>query len=150
MSVLTLQNVGFTVGANDIFSSITASLPNDGKVGLIGPNGVGKTSLLRMISGLSAPTVGTIHRSQGTRVGYLRQEAVEAFSGNEHTVYEEMLTAFEYLRAQGEELRSMETSMADGRADEELMHRYGVVQEAFERAGGYDFEVRVRQVLDGR
>jgi ATP-binding cassette subfamily F protein 3 len=149
MSVLTLQNVGFTVGANDIFSGITASLPNDGKVGLIGPNGVGKTSLLRMISDVAVPSAGSIHRSQETRVGYLRQEAVEAFTGREHTVYDEMLTAFEYLHQQEAELRRMEVLMAEGKGDEELMHRYGTAQEAFERAGGYDFEVRVQQVLDG-
>ncbi len=125
MSVLTIQNVGFTVGANDIFSGISASLPSDGRVGLIGPNGVGKTSLLRMISGVTAPTTGSIHRSQGTRVGYLRQEAVEAFSGHEHTVYEEMLTAFDYLRAQGDELLRMETLMAQGETSDDLMHRYG-------------------------
>lgn len=149
MSVLTIQNVAFTVGANDIFNGISAALPNDGKVGLIGPNGVGKTSLLRMISGVSAPTSGSIHRSQGTRVGYLRQEAVEAFSGHEHSVYDEMLTAFDYLREQGAELLRMETLMAQGETDDDLMHRYGAAQETFERAGGYDFEVRVGQVLDG-
>jgi ATP-binding cassette subfamily F protein 3 len=149
MSVLTLQNVGFTVGANDIFSGITASLPNDGKVGLIGPNGVGKTSLLRMISGIAVPSAGGIHLSQETRVGYLRQEAVEAFTGREHSVYDEMLTAFEYLHQQEAELRRMETLMAAGEGAEEVMRRYGTVQEAFEQAGGYDFEVRVQQVLDG-
>jgi ATP-binding cassette, subfamily F, member 3 len=149
MSVLTLQNVGFTVGANDIFSGITASLTNDGKVGLIGPNGVGKTTLMRMISAVTTPSTGSIHLSQGTRVGYLRQEAVEAFTGREHTVYDEMLTAFDYVRAQEDELRRMEVQMSQGQMGEDLMHRYGTMQEAFERAGGYDFEVRVRQVLDG-
>ncbi len=149
MSIISIENVAFTVGANDIFSGISANLPNDGKVGLIGANGVGKTSLLRMISGLSRPTSGSIHVARDTRIGYLRQEAVEAFKGRDHTVYDEMLTAFDYLRDAEDELRTLESAMSDGRTDDDMLQRYGAVQETFEQAGGYDFEVRIQSVLDG-
>jgi len=149
VSLISIQNVGFTVGANDIFSGVTASLAEDGKVGLIGPNGVGKTSLLRMLAGLDQPTKGTVHVVAGTRIGYLRQEAVQAYVDDQHTVYDEMLTVFSGVREQAAALAEMEGRMAAGDVGEELLTAYGAAQEAFERGGGYDYEARIQQVLDG-
>ncbi|MBL8057668.1 MAG: ATP-binding cassette domain-containing protein, partial [Anaerolineales bacterium] len=100
MSILTTTNLGLSFGAFDLFRGITASVPNDGKIGLIGPNGIGKTSLLLIMSGLAAPTTGAVHLARGRRLGYLRQEAVEAFADRDNSLFAEMLTAFEALRAQ--------------------------------------------------
>ena len=94
MSIITLSNLSFAFGDYDVFLGITASVPNDGKVGLVGPNGIGKTTLLRVIAGLAQPTTGSVHLARGTRIGYLRQEAMEAFAGHDNTVHDEMLTVF--------------------------------------------------------
>src|SRR5258707_5742088 len=108
MSIVSIQNLGLSFGAYDVFSGITASLPNDAKVGLVGPNGVGKTSLLRILAGISPPTRGAVHRAQGARLGYLRQEAAEALTGHEHSVYAEMLTVFAHIEEQAAHLQEME------------------------------------------
>ena len=61
----------------------------------MGPNGVGKTTLLRVLAGEMAATGGEIHIARGTQLGYLQQEAVQAFADQEHTVFEEMLSVIE-------------------------------------------------------
>ncbi|HXF63451.1 MAG TPA: ABC-F family ATP-binding cassette domain-containing protein [Caldilineaceae bacterium] len=153
MSILTLTNVGHSFGDFDLFSGITASIPNDAKIGLVGPNGIGKTTLLRILAGLEVSSSGTVTVSQGTRIGYLRQEAMEAFAGRENTVYAEMLSVFGDIKVQEAALQELEARMAAGGASmegfDELLHTYSEAQQAFELAGGYEYETRIAQVLYG-
>jgi ATP-binding cassette subfamily F protein 3 len=149
MSILTISNLSLSFGAFDVFRGITASIPNDGKIGLIGPNGIGKTSLLLILAGLLAPTTGGVHVARGRRLGYLRQEAVEAFADHDNALFAEMLTAFEALRAQEARLRALETRMAAGDHTPELLAEYGAAQADFEHAGGYDYELRIHRTLEG-
>jgi ATP-binding cassette subfamily F protein 3 len=149
MSILNVENIGLSFGAFDLFRGISVTVPNDGKIGLIGPNGIGKTSLLLILAGINPPTAGQIHLARGRRLGYLRQEAVEAFADRENTVYAEMLTVFSGLQARQEELTLLETEMANGNSAQAVLERYGELQQAFEHAGGYDYEVRIQRTLDG-
>ncbi len=58
MSILSAHNVGLSFGAFDLFRGISVTIANDSKIGLIGPNGIGKTSLMMILAGLSQPTTG--------------------------------------------------------------------------------------------
>ncbi|MBK8988045.1 MAG: ABC-F family ATP-binding cassette domain-containing protein [Chloroflexi bacterium] len=153
MAILTTTNLGQSFGAFDLFSGISVSIPKDGKVGLVGPNGIGKTTFLLILAGQMAPSAGSIHMAKGTRFGYLRQEAAEAFSGRQHSVYDEMLLVFKQLRATETELHAMETAMSDPAisqsASDDLFERYSALQAQFELAGGYQYDLRIRQVLTG-
>ncbi len=149
MSLLTFSYLGQSFGAVDIFSGLTAGLPNDGKVGLVGPNGIGKTTLLRVLAGLDQPKYGAVYIAKNTRVGYLRQEAVNAFANHDNTLFEEMLSVFAHLEQMAVQMRQMETAMGEGDYSPELLDRYGAIQEAYELAGGYDYDVRIKQVLTG-
>jgi ATP-binding cassette subfamily F protein 3 len=149
MAILTAHNVGQSFGAFDVFQGVTVSIPNDGKIGLVGPNGIGKTTLLLILAGLSTPSSGKVRRAGSARLAYLPQEAAQAFGEQEVTVYREMLAVFDDLRREEARLREMEAQMAGGDFSDELFERYSKAQERFERAGGYDYEVRVRQVLAG-
>ena len=143
MSILNAENLGLSFGAFDLFRGITVTVPQNGKIGLIGPNGIGKTSLLLILASIKQPTSGRIHLGRGRRLGYLRQEAVEAFADRENTVYAEMLMVFSGLQAQQERLNDLETQMSNGGFSEALLEQYGELQQAFEHAGGYDEDALV-------
>jgi len=149
MSILTANNLGLSFGAFDLFKGISVSIANDSKIGLIGPNGIGKTSLLLILAGINAPTTGEVAIARNRRLGYLRQEAVDAFANRDHTVYAEMLTVFEDLRAMQARLNQLEAQMASRPDADDLLHLYGDLQHEFEHAGGYEYELRIQQTLQG-
>ncbi|MFZ0544636.1 MAG: ABC-F family ATP-binding cassette domain-containing protein, partial [Candidatus Promineifilaceae bacterium] len=149
MAILTANNLSQAFGAFDVFTNISCSVPNDGKVGLVGPNGIGKTTLLLILAGLTKPSEGVVHWAKGSRLGYLPQESAQAFTDQTHTVYEEMMTVFAGLREEEARLRQMEAEMAQGDISEAFLEDYGAALEKFELAGGYDYDVRIRQVLQG-
>ena len=142
MAILNFYNIRQSFAEIDIFMGLAGSVPQGGKVGLVGPNGIGKTTLLQILAGLTEPKEGMVQTSKGTRLGYLRQEAIEAFAYRDNTVYDEMLLVFQDLRHQGEKLREMEDTMSQDYS-EDLLAQYGRAQEAFEMAGGYDYELTI-------
>lgn len=146
MSILTASRLAKSYGAQDVFWDVSVQIARGDKIGLVGPNGEGKTTLLRILAGLEEPSAGTVHRARGLRVGYLPQ--IVELDG-ERTVYEEMLTAFAELRAQEDELRRLEEAMGAPARREEAMRRYDDLLTRFELAGGYTYETRIRQVLAG-
>jgi ATP-binding cassette, subfamily F, member 3 len=149
MSLVTLNNVAQAFGDFDVFTGVSAPIQMDAKIGLVGPNGIGKTSLLLILAGITQPSRGGVSRAKGVRIGYLRQEAMEAFAERDNTVYEEMMTVFEEVQLQEKQLRAMEAEMSAGDVSNELLEKYGNVQEKYEMRGGYDYEVRIQQTLQG-
>ncbi len=149
MAILTASNVGQSFGDYDVFSGVNASIPRDGKVGLVGPNGIGKTTLLLILAGLRAASAGNVHVARGTRIGYLSQESSDAFIGVDHTIYDEMLTVFADIRATEARLRAMEIEIAEGEPSDELLEAYSQLQMRFELDGGYEYEQAIKRVLTG-
>ena len=151
MAILTASRVGQSFGEYDVFSGVSVSIPRDGKVGLVGPNGVGKTTLLLILAGRAQPSAGSVHLARGARIGYLSQESSDAFIGEAaaHTVHDEMLTVFAPLRAIEERLRALEHEMGAPDADDSLLDEYSRLQVEYELAGGYAYETRIRMVLTG-
>jgi ATP-binding cassette subfamily F protein 3 len=149
MSILTNDNLSLSFGDFDLFQGISVSIENRSKIGLIGPNGIGKTSLMLIMAGVNLPSSGRVNIARGRHIGYLRQEAVDAFAARENSVYAEMLTVFSHLQKQQERLHQMEAQMAAGDYAETLLEKYGQLQFAFESAGGYDYDVRIRRTLQG-
>ena len=149
MSILTAESLGLSFGSFDLFEGISVTVANDSKIGLIGPNGIGKTSLLLILAGINLPSAGKVHLARGRRMGYLRQEAIETFADHSHTVYAEMLTVFADVQEQQVRLSELEARMTAGEISEALLEEYGRLQEAFSQIGGYDYEVRIQQTLQG-
>jgi len=151
MAILTARRVGQSFGEYDVFSGVNVSIPRDGKVGLVGPNGVGKTTLLLILAGRAQPSAGSVHLARGARIGYLSQESSDAFIGEAaaHTVHDEMLAVFGPLRAMEGRLRALEHDMGAPDADDSLLEEYSRLQVEYEVAGGYEYETRIRMVLTG-
>jgi ATP-binding cassette subfamily F protein 3 len=150
MSVLSAAGLTKHFGAQDIFSDVSLQITHGERTGLVGPNGVGKTTLLRILAGLDQASNGQVYRAKGLRVGYLPQEVTLADQTG--TLWDLAHAAFGHLQKQAAELRRLEAAMADATESAErdqLLDRYGRAQEAFELAGGYTYEHRIRQVLGG-
>ncbi|HNR01511.1 MAG TPA: ABC-F family ATP-binding cassette domain-containing protein [Anaerolineaceae bacterium] len=146
MPLLSAANLSKSYGPLDIFPEISFSIPHRARIGLVGANGVGKTTLLRILIGEEEPSTGTIHKARGIRVGYLPQEAVLDSS---RTLWAECLLVFEPLLAMQRDLNALEDELAANPSSTELMNAYGELQTRFERAGGYEFETRTRITLTG-
>ena len=146
MSLLSATRLGKAFGPVDIFQDISLSVPREARIAIVGPNGIGKTTLLRILVGLDEPSSGTVQRALRLKIGYLPQEAGLNAT---HTLWEECLNAVADLRAQEAELSRLETEMSDPQRAGETLEHYGRLQEAFERQGGYTYDLRIRQILSG-
>jgi ATP-binding cassette subfamily F protein 3 len=146
MSLITASNLSKSFGPNDIFSGLNFAVPHGARLALVGPNGVGKTTLLRILVGEEEASGGTVTRARNLRLGYLPQEAEFEMTG---TVWDVCLDCFADLQRQQAELERLEAEMSVPEKREQALVRYGPLQEAFERRGGYTFQVRIKQVLTG-
>ena len=148
MSILSASNLSQSFDFIDVFTGIHLTVPFESKIGLIGPNGVGKTSLLRILAGMEEPVSGHVQIAKGKRLGYLPQEAMDAFADSRNSVYAEMVHVFDALHVMEARMREIEGEMMHGLTDA-LSNEYGDLQHAFEQAGGYDYETRIKQTLQG-
>jgi ATP-binding cassette subfamily F protein 3 len=146
MSLITAKDLSKSFGAKDVFSNISLSVPPGARIAIVGPNGVGKTTLLRLLMGLDEPTAGRVQRARHLKIGYLPQETEWTA---EHTLWDECLNVFEDLRAQEAELAQLEAAMSDSAKLPTILSQYGRLQQIFEQRGGYTYELRIRQVLTG-
>ena len=150
MPLLSLHKVSKHYGAQIVVQDLSWGIEPGHHVGLIGANGAGKTTILKLITSELTPDSGDISRQKGCRVGYLTQDPD---LDPTCTVMEEALRGLTALRALEEELLEAEQALAqvqgtDGESDR-LLARYGRLQETFERAGGYTYHHRTEAVLHG-
>ena len=146
MKVLIARDlVKYHGGDLKILSGATLAVEAGEKIGLVGRNGVGKTTLLNVLSGNSEPDGGTVERVSGTKVGMTSQSLYAGAIG-ERSVEEEMISAFEGLIRREKELKSLETELS-GNPSPDLLERYGRLQAEFDRDGGYEYRARAASAL---
>src|SRR5690348_8143259 len=150
MPIVSVNQVGKSFGAERIFAHVSFQIDEHDRIGLVGPNGTGKSTLLNILAGREEPDEGTLSLARTTRIGYLSQ--VVDFQP-QNTLRQEMLTVFDELRAWEHELSILAQQMAsvqsDGEHHYQLLARYDELQMRYEHAGGYTYENRVDTVLDG-
>ena len=143
MSLIIAENITHAYGAERILHNVSFRLAAGDRVGMVGPNGHGKTTLLLIIGGLLEPTRGQIHRRRGLRIGYLPQDPP---APGRTTVHDAMLDVFADLRSLEGRLVELAAGMGDG---DEQAALYADAQHEFETRGGYDYPRLIEQVLDG-
>ncbi len=150
MAVLTIHNLGKYFGGQDIFSNLNLTVNRGDRIALVGPNGEGKTTLLRIITGTEPATAGRVQTAKALKIGYLEQHA--SLISSDVSLWDLALEAFFDLRQQEVDLRAMEAELAaeaNITRHDALLKKYGEAQARFELAGGYEYEQTIRYVLTG-
>ena len=135
----------FEVG-NKILNGLTFQVDTGERVGLLGPNGCGKTTLLRILTGVMDYDEGDVVLAPGKRLGLISQIPVYPAG---YTVEDVLATAFEPLHRMEGEMTQLATEMAQGNTDPAVMSRYDKLTAAFEAAGGYDTQTKTNKVCNG-
>lgn len=148
MILISVQELQKSFGVHEVLRSVTFSLQKGEKMGLVGVNGCGKTTLMRMIAGEMQPDGGTIHRNKDLRVGYLAQLDDIPLTD---TVWGALLKVFEPIRVMERRMAEIEKLLesADPETALRLSGEYQRLTESYNAQQGYAYEGEILRVLNG-
>jgi ATP-binding cassette subfamily F protein 3 len=141
-----LQNVTFEFGARILIEDATWHIQSNERIGLIGYNGTGKSTILKLLAGEYQPSKGTIERSRETSIGYLHQDLL-SFDTND-SILKVALGAFEKVLQLEKEIEELGQQL-EKHQDEKLLHEYADKLHKLETLGGYSIHHKTEEVLQG-
>ena len=144
--IIQLEDIWKSFGAYDVLTGIHWQIDPGDRIGLVGPNGCGKTTLLRLITEESLPDRGQLHRQRDLNIGFLAQEPT---FDPECTVMDAALDAFADILALQHRLQNLEKIMAEGENSDAVLDDYGHLRDQYEHMGGYATEARAKAILFG-
>lgn len=149
MSLVSFESVTKLFGSRKLFENVSFAVEEGEKLGLIGRNGAGKTTIFRMILGEERPDSGSIHKKGDLRIGVVDQSPKFA---PDATLFSEAMAGLHEIRALEEEYHKIADKLAtetNDAAHQKLLNRMDDVQHRIEFLGGFDYTHRVETVLDG-
>ena len=148
--MLQIKDLGKAFRGDWLFRSLEFQINDRDRIGLVGENGTGKSTLMKILAGLITADEGTVVGSRELSFGYLPQDGLYIRG---RTVFEEALSVFDALRSLEQECRRLEHELAGmphaGPEYEKATARYSSLIQQFRLHGGYALEARVGSVLSG-
>jgi ATP-binding cassette subfamily F protein 3 len=135
MSLISATNLSKSFGPVQLFSGLSFAVPKGARLAIVGPNGVGKTTLLRILVGVEEASGGTVTHAKSLGIGYLPQESEFQIEGG--TVWDVCMACFSELHRRQADLEKLEAEMSLPDKRQQALVRYGPLQEDYERRGGY-------------
>ena len=150
-ALVSVEKLKVEFGATPLFQDVSYVINDKDRIALVGKNGAGKSTMLKIIAGLQQPTSGTVAVSGGSTIGYLPQVMVLS---DEHTVREEAEQAFSHISQMQERLDRMNQELAD-RTDYDsesymaLVEKFTHESERFQMMGGMNYQAELERTLMG-
>lgn len=148
MPLFVASHLGLVYGSVEVFSDVDAEATDGARIGIVGPNGGGKTSLLRIIVGELEPSAGIARLARGVRIGYVPQSPNPTAAGS---LRDEIMTAFEGLHRLEAALEavSQEIERMEGGAQLRALERQASLSARYEALGGYSYRSTMERVCAG-
>ena len=148
MPVVSTLDIAISFGADVIFSNITVDIHERARIGIVGPNGGGKTSFLKILVGELEPSAGTVQLARGIRVGYVPQTPETTADGS---LKDEIMMAFDRLRQLEHALESGGRQLDQSATDQEneAGKHYSALLDEYESLGGYSYENTMDRLVEG-
>ena len=149
--MISVENLEVEFGATPLFQGVSYVINDKDRIALVGKNGAGKSTMLKIIAGLQQPTEGTVAVPKDTTIGYLPQVMILT---DERTVMEEATLAFEHIREMQENLDRLNKELAE-RTDYEsedymaLVDRFTHENDRFQMMGGMNYQAEIERTLTG-
>ncbi|WP_043934022.1 ribosomal protection-like ABC-F family protein [Bacillus sp. EB01] len=149
MTLCSIQQISKMFGGNKIFEDLSFEIQEKDRIGLVGRNGTGKTTIFKLMADIETPDEGRIHIKRGAKIGYLAQ--IPRYP--QGTIGLKVLqTAFGEVLKTADRLRELEVGMASETDDVKLskdIEEYGRLQDEFMLSGGYEMEADIGKVANG-
>ena len=144
--MIIIDNLSKSYNDNYLFSDVNISIKRGMRIGLVGANGTGKTTFLRILMGHEDFDSGNVQIDKKISMGYLPQE-LKIVSNS--TILEEAQKSFSHLKTIEQELNDLNTELNTDSNNESALKRIGVLQHKFEVLGGWSIETNAKRILDG-
>ncbi|MFD1418992.1 ABC-F family ATP-binding cassette domain-containing protein [Companilactobacillus keshanensis] len=148
MILLQAQSITKNFGTKKLFENVNFEVQDNSRIGLVGRNGVGKSTLLKIISDQESYSDGNIALKKDTNIGYLAQD-----SGldRDNIIFDEMEKIFDYLKKQENQMHELEAKLADNTTKDydQILKQYDQLQNTFRQENGYGYQSEIRSVLKG-
>ena len=148
MILLSASDLRLLYGEVEIFANVNLQVDEGARIGIVGPNGGGKTSLLRLMIGENEPNAGKVSRTRSLRMGYVAQRSEASGEG---TLRDEIMKAFEHLLRLEEDLANsaLDIQVSDEEMRRNAERRYASLLHEYESKGGYDYQNLMERVVHG-
>lgn len=150
MLLLQTNNIERRFGADVLFHNVNMQIDEHSRTALVGRNGTGKTTLLKMIAGITEPDEGTISKAHGLTIGYLAQDQG---LDSQNNIWAELDSVFDPLHKLERDIHTLEERLAslDNTTDEyrHTIQQYDALQTTFKEQGGFEYTSKMRGVLTG-